>query len=71
MTQPRWTKSSHSNNGGQCVEVATNLAAHHGVVPLRDSKRTDGPVLAPTAAAFTSFVKAVKAAGFGTEGTIL
>ncbi|MEU0937796.1 DUF397 domain-containing protein [Embleya sp. NPDC005971] len=31
----RWRKSSYStNNGGDCVEVATTLAA----VPVRDSK---------------------------------
>ncbi|MGW5071356.1 DUF397 domain-containing protein, partial [Streptomyces cyaneofuscatus] len=35
---PRWFTSSYSNNGGQCVEVATNLAAPHGIVPVRDSK---------------------------------
>jgi hypothetical protein len=26
---PRWFKSSYSNNGGDCVEVATNLVASH------------------------------------------
>ncbi|MFE2866060.1 DUF397 domain-containing protein [Embleya sp. NPDC059259] len=38
MTGPtphRWRKSSHSSdNGGNCVEVASTLAA----VPVRDSK---------------------------------
>ncbi|MFB7900487.1 DUF397 domain-containing protein, partial [Streptomyces xiamenensis] len=29
---PRWFTSSYSNNGGQCIEVAANLAASHGVV---------------------------------------
>ncbi|MET8233583.1 DUF397 domain-containing protein, partial [Micromonospora sp. NPDC005298] len=29
-------------NGGNCVEVATNLS---GVVPVRDSKDRRGPVL--------------------------
>ncbi|MFD9152387.1 DUF397 domain-containing protein, partial [Streptomyces diastaticus] len=42
---PRWFKSSYSDNGGQCVEVATNLAASHGTVPVRDSKVVGGPVL--------------------------
>ncbi|MGW6948845.1 DUF397 domain-containing protein [Streptomyces xanthophaeus] len=58
---PRWFKSSYSENGGQCVEVATNLVAARGVVPVRDSKRDDSPVLGFTAAAFAAFVDGVKA----------
>ncbi|KOG88343.1 toxin-antitoxin system, toxin component, partial [Streptomyces varsoviensis] len=38
---PRWFKSSYSGNGGQCIEIAANLAAPHGTVPVRDSKNTD------------------------------
>ncbi|GAB3799353.1 DUF397 domain-containing protein [Micromonospora zhanjiangensis] len=38
----RWRKSSRSNNGGECVEVADNLP---GVVGVRDSKDPTGPVL--------------------------
>ncbi|MGW7031292.1 DUF397 domain-containing protein [Streptomyces xanthophaeus] len=58
---PRWFTSSYSDNGGQCVEVATNLVAARGVVPVRDSKRDDSPVLGFTAAAFAAFVDGVKA----------
>ncbi|GLW00203.1 DUF397 domain-containing protein [Streptomyces lavendulae] len=58
---PRWFTSSYSENGGQCVEVATNLVASRGVVPVRDSKRADGPELDFTAAAFSAFVDGVKA----------
>ncbi|MEU9108834.1 DUF397 domain-containing protein [Streptomyces xanthophaeus] len=58
---PRWFTSSYSENGGQCVEVATNLVAARGVVPVRDSKRDDSPVLGFTAAAFSVFVDGVKA----------
>ncbi|BAU83266.1 hypothetical protein SLA_2338 [Streptomyces laurentii] len=57
---PRWFTSSYSDNGGQCVEVATNLVASRGVVPVRDSKVADGPVLELSAAAFSSFVAGVK-----------
>lgn len=40
MTLPRrWHKSSRSQNGSQCVEVAHTLDA------LRDSKNPTGPVL--------------------------
>ncbi|MFE6098627.1 DUF397 domain-containing protein [Streptomyces laurentii] len=57
---PRWFTSSYSDNGGACVEVATNLVASRGVVPVRDSKVLDGPVLDVSAAAFSSFVASVK-----------
>ncbi|MCX4691643.1 DUF397 domain-containing protein [Streptomyces sp. NBC_01408] len=62
MTEsPRWFKSSYSENGGACVEVATNLVAARGIVPVRDSKRADSPVVDFTAAAFACFVDGVKA----------
>ncbi|MFC9068198.1 MULTISPECIES: DUF397 domain-containing protein [Streptomyces] len=57
---PRWFTSSYSNNGGACVEVAANLAASHGIVPIRDSKAPAGPVLTVPAGAFAAFVAAVK-----------
>ncbi|MFD8958331.1 DUF397 domain-containing protein [Streptomyces anulatus] len=63
---PRWFTSSYSGNGGACVEVATNLAAPHGIVPDRDSKNVSGPALAVPAAAFTAFVAGVRAGDFGT-----
>ncbi|MFD7883149.1 DUF397 domain-containing protein [Streptomyces bauhiniae] len=62
---PRWFKSSYSNNGGQCIEVATNLLPAHGVIPVRDSKVTAGAVLELPAAAFSSFVTGVKNGHFG------
>ncbi|MCU7706701.1 DUF397 domain-containing protein [Streptomyces albidoflavus] len=61
---PRWVKSSYSGNGGQCVEVATNLVATDGLVPVRDSKDLAGPVLGFPAVAFASFVGGVKAGAF-------
>ena len=63
---PRWFTSSYSNNGGQCVEVAANLVASCGVVPVRDSKDPSGPVLDFPSAAFASFIAGVKAGEFGT-----
>jgi len=59
-------KSSYSDNGGQCVEVAANLAASRGVIPVRDSKDPNGPVLDFPAEAFASFVAGVKAGEFPT-----
>ncbi|MFG2910407.1 DUF397 domain-containing protein [Kitasatospora sp. NPDC048286] len=55
-----WHKSSHSNNGGNCVEVDD---AHPGVV--RDSKDPNGPTLAFPASAWASFVAAVRSGEFG------
>lgn len=63
---PQWFTSSYSNNGGQCLEVATNLVASRGVVPVRDSKNPGGPVLDVPFGAFASFVTSVKGAGFTT-----
>ncbi|MFG2642988.1 DUF397 domain-containing protein [Streptomyces sp. NPDC048370] len=62
---PRWFTSSYSENGGQCVEVATNLVASRGTVPVRDSKSTEGPVLDLSVAAFSSFVASVKGGPLG------
>lgn len=62
---PRWFTSSYSNNGGACVEVAANFAALRGVVPVRDSKSTSGPVLDFPTTSFASFVAGVKAGDFG------
>ncbi|MFD8122166.1 DUF397 domain-containing protein [Streptomyces albidoflavus] len=60
----RWFKSSYSSNGGSCVEVAADLVASHGVVPVRDSKVQSGPVLALPATSFSAFVAGVKAGDF-------
>ncbi|MFM9368630.1 DUF397 domain-containing protein [Streptomyces sp. Da 82-17] len=57
---PRWFKSSYSSNGGQCVEVATNLADTHNVVPVRDSKNPTGPNLHVHVDAFSTFLAGVK-----------
>ncbi|MFI6641825.1 DUF397 domain-containing protein [Streptomyces sp. NPDC050504] len=61
---PHWFTSSYSDNGGDCVEVATNLAAAHGTVPVRDTKSPDGPTLTLPVHAFASFVAGVKAGEF-------
>ncbi|MEU2765040.1 MULTISPECIES: DUF397 domain-containing protein [unclassified Streptomyces] len=63
---PRWFTSSYSNNGGDCVEVAANLTATHGIVPVRDSKVVDGPVVTVAATAFAAFVAGVRSGTFDT-----
>lgn len=53
-----WRKSSYSNNdGGICVEVADNLP---GIVPVRDSKDPDGPVLIFTNDSWSTFIASLK-----------
>ncbi len=42
------------------MEVATNLAATIGAVPVRDSKTPVGPALALSASAFSAFIESVK-----------
>ncbi|BCM69013.1 MULTISPECIES: DUF397 domain-containing protein [Streptomyces] len=64
-TSPRWFTSSYSSNGGNCIEVATNLVSSRGVVPVRDTKDRAGSVLEFRADVFASFVTCVKAGGFG------
>ncbi|MFE6767373.1 DUF397 domain-containing protein [Streptomyces fimicarius] len=58
---PRWFTSSYSSNGGACVEVAVNLVASRGIVPVRDSKDISSPVLSFPADAFSTFVAGVQA----------
>lgn len=57
LTAVTWRRSSYSNSsGGDCLEVAVGLP---GLVPVRDSKRPDGPALIVHAAAWASFVASV------------
>ncbi|MET9534317.1 MULTISPECIES: DUF397 domain-containing protein [unclassified Streptomyces] len=52
-----WRKSSYSNSdGGACVEVSDDFAA---IVPVRDSKYPDGPVVTFAAHGWSSFVSAL------------
>ncbi|WP_398905009.1 DUF397 domain-containing protein [Streptomyces sp. 840.1] len=48
-----WRKSTHSGDGGNCLEVLDGLPE---VAPVRDSKVTDGPLLMFRAAAWQPFV---------------
>jgi hypothetical protein len=61
LSRALWRKSPHSNNGGACVEVATNLP---GLVAVRDSKQRNGPVLTVTRDDWAAFTDRVKAGAF-------
>ncbi|MEV6326461.1 DUF397 domain-containing protein [Streptomyces sp. NPDC051909] len=53
-----WRKSRYSGaSNGDCVEVSDDFP---GVVPVRDSKATDGPALVFRASAWSAFVTDLK-----------
>jgi Domain of unknown function (DUF397). len=58
----RWRKSSYSNDGGNCVEVAARAP---GGVAIRDSKNPGGPALTLTSAEWRTFLRAVKTGRVG------
>lgn len=57
----KWVKSSHSAIGN-CVEATK--ASVNGVVGVRDTKDRDGVVLELSAAAWSSFLLAVRSGEF-------
>ncbi|TLS46254.1 DUF397 domain-containing protein [Streptomyces montanus] len=49
----QWIKSSYSSEqGGDCIEIATRPSAIH----IRDSKNPDGPTFTVAPATWTSFL---------------
>lgn len=60
QTDAIWRKSTYSGNGGDCVEVATNLLQRTGRILVRDSKDPHGPVLSFTAAEWEAFTRGVR-----------
>ncbi|QOC90116.1 DUF397 domain-containing protein [Micromonospora craniellae] len=54
LSNAQWRKSTRSGaSGGNCVEVADNLA---GVIGVRDSKDPTGPALTFRPAAWRTFI---------------
>jgi len=57
LSRATWRKSSYSNGGGECVEVAD---LSNGTRALRDSKNPDGGVLVFDSRAWMTLVAKVK-----------
>ncbi|WP_030561888.1 DUF397 domain-containing protein [Streptomyces aureocirculatus] len=52
-----WTKSSYSTGNGACVEVKSPVTQ---AISVRDSKVSDGPVIAFPASSWNVFVAEVR-----------
>jgi hypothetical protein len=61
LSRATWRKSSYSNGGGECVEVAD---LSDGTRALRDSKNPDDGVLIFDRESWASFVAGIKAGQF-------
>ena len=62
LSGAHWHKSTRSGgDGGNCVEVATNL---EGVVAIRDTKDRNGGTLFLSPAEWTAFTEGVKKGEF-------
>ncbi|MFF4925998.1 DUF397 domain-containing protein [Kitasatospora sp. NPDC001261] len=57
-----WVKSTYSQQGGNCLEIARGFRE---LMPVRDSKDPHGPALIFPAEAWVSFVAAVRSGEFG------
>lgn len=57
LASAEWRTSSYSGGQGDCVEVADGYA---GTMPVRDSKRPDGPVIGFSQATWTAFLDTLR-----------
>jgi hypothetical protein len=58
LSGARWRKSSHSQQNGNCLEVAPVAPSR---IALRDSKNPDGPKLVFSTADWAAFISGIKA----------
>ncbi len=53
LSGAKWRSSTYSGGNNECVEIADNIPA---VIPVRDSKRPTGPVIAFAPHAWRAFI---------------
>ncbi|MEU8648901.1 DUF397 domain-containing protein [Streptomyces sp. NPDC048737] len=53
LSDAKWRSSTYSGGNNECVEIADNLPT---LIPIRDSKRPAGPILAFSQTAWAAFV---------------
>ncbi|WP_330344463.1 DUF397 domain-containing protein [Streptomyces longwoodensis] len=53
LSGAKWRSSTYSGGNNECVEIAGNIPA---LIPVRDSKRPAGPVIAFTPHAWRAFI---------------
>ena len=56
LSRAAWRTSSYSNNGGNCVEIATA----EGAIGVRDTKNRAGAMLAFSPATWERFTACIK-----------
>jgi hypothetical protein len=57
LSRAAWRKSTHSNNGGNCIEITRR---DPGIIAVRDSADPAGPRLAFTPDQWHAFTTALK-----------
>lgn len=63
---PGWRTSSHSGNGGECVEVGRD---GNGMIVVRDTKNRGGPIYWYTPARWRAFIAGVRHCAMGSGET--
>ncbi|MGW3570141.1 DUF397 domain-containing protein [Streptomyces sp. NPDC000941] len=59
LVHAHWFKSSYSDNGTNCVEVANLSTPPYRAIAIRDSKDPNSPALLVSPSGWASFVTAV------------
>ncbi|GAA3523398.1 DUF397 domain-containing protein [Streptomyces osmaniensis] len=53
LSGAKWRSSTYSGGNNECVEIADNIPT---LIPVRDSKRPTGPVIAFTPHTWRTFI---------------